>query len=609
MRSVIIYSLWMFGMLVHLQAQTFTASVNKQKVAENEVFEVHFQLEDAQTRDIKYPSFANFRVRGGPNTSTSMQIINGQVSQSVKYSFYLAPTKIGKFQIGVAKAKVNGKTLSTKPITIEVVKAGTKTGRANQAQGNRNNATASQDVMEQIRKNVFLRALVSKSKVYQGEPLTLTYKLYTRVNNMSNPYLTDAPTYKGFWVEELDVNDPPKAEVYKGVQYRTNVVKRVILFPQRPGKLRVEPLKLESNVRVTVQNTRKRRSIFDDFFGQYKDIPYAFGSNPVSIEVKPMPAGKPKDFSGAVGNYKMEVSLDKTSIEAGGSITMKVNISGKGNIKMLSLPKLNFPPDFFVYDPSITDKVSRSAGGLSGSKSFDYLIVPRNPGEYKLPVVSFSFFDPNKGTYVTRTSKEFVISVTGEAQQSTTHVTNIGKEDLELIGEDIRYIKSETTPFSPKDSSFLRSAGFWGLYLTPFLLFGFLVFWKQRQEKLAGDRAGMRSRKAQKLARKRLSVAQPYVQENNPKAFYKEISSAMWEYISDKLNIGRSELSRENVQEQLLSRGVSQEIIQRFTHLLDNCEMALFAPTTVEGGMDSTYQEAMQLIVDIENPLKEAVAV
>lgn len=605
MKSLVIYGLLFIGILGHTQAQKFIASLNKRQVAVGETFQVTFRLEDAQTREIEYPDFKNFQLLGGPNTSQSMQIINGQMSQSVSYSFYLSASNVGKFQIGSAKATVKGKTYSTDPITVTVVKGNPQPNAAQGSGGNQGNI--SKDVMAQIKENVFLRATVSKANVYKGEPLTLTYKLYTRVNNMSNPYLTEAPTYKGFWVEELEVNDPPKTEVYEGLQYRTNIIKRAILFPQQSGKLTVEPLKLESNVRVTVRNPRRRRSIFDDVFGQYQDVPYAFGSNPVVINVKPLPtAGKPADFSGAIGSYALDVTLDKTSTTTGDPITMKIKVSGKGNIKMISLPEPNFPPDFDVYDPNITDQVARSAAGLSGSKSFDYPIVPRNPGEYKLPIVSFSFFDPAKGTYVNQTSEEFLVTVTGEPQQTMAVIGgNINKEDLELIGEDIRFIKNENSGFKTKGSSFLRSAGFWILYILPFALFGGLIAFKNRQEKLAGDVAGTRSRKAQKLAQKRLSLAKTHIDQNDDKGFYDEIARAMWGYISDKLNIGQSELSRENVREKLLSRGVALSIIDRFTQLLDTCEMALFAPSAVAGGMDSTYQEAMQLIVDIENPLKE----
>lgn len=605
MKSIFIGSVLILLGVCQLPAQTFTASVNKTEVGQNEVFEVYFKLENAQTRDITYPSFDNFRVRGGLNTSTSMQIVNGQVTQSTTYSFYLQAPNQGTFTIGAASADVNGKTLSTEPLTIKVVKASASKSSGGKASQGGGDAQVSGDVMEQIRNNVFVRALVSKSTVYRGEPLTLTYKLYTRAQ-MSNPYLTEAPTYKGFWVEELDVKDPPRSEVYKGVEYRTNVIKQVLLFPQQTGELTINPIELETNVRVMVQNqSRRRRSIFDDFFGQYQDVPYTFSSNAVRIESRPLPAGKPADFSGAVGSFNLQLSLDKDSTETGEPVTLKARITGKGNINMISLGELDFPPDFDVYDPTVSDNVRKSAGGLSGAKSFDYLIIPRNPGEYKLPVVSFSYFDPDQGRYITRTSEEFVLTVTGEPQQSSVTYGNISKEDVELIGEDIRYIKPASDAFRNIGYSFVQTPLFWGLFLLPFALFGGMLFWKKRQDKLLGDQAGLRSRKAQKKARQQLAVAKTYMEQQREKDFYDEIVRALWGYVGDKLNIGQSELTRENVREQLLARGVAEDLIARFTQLLDTCEMALFAPTAVEGGMDSVYEEATQLIVDIENPLKE----
>jgi len=601
MRSCIFISLLLISFSLTLRGQNFTASVSKTTLALNDILEVYFRIENGQSRDIQYPSFEGFQIVGGPNASTSMQIVNGQVSQSNTYSFYLQPKSEGTFTIGPATAKINGKTYTTKPIQVKVVKAA---AHAPSESGETANG-ASADIMEEIRKNVFLRTLASKTTVYQGEPITLTYKLYTRAQ-MSNPYLTESPSYKGFWVEELEVNDPPKTEVYNGLDYRTNVIKRVILFPQQSGKLRVEPIELETNVRVMVQSqNRRRRSIFDDFFGQYQDVPYTFASNPLNIEVKPLPAGRPAGFSGAVGDFQLDVSLDKTATETGEPVTMKVKISGAGNFKMLSPPALEFPPDFDVFDPSTDERVARTAAGLKGYISYDYLIVPRNPGEYKLPVVQFSYFDPAKGRYITRSSDEFVLRVTGEARQSSAALTHINKEDIELIGEDIRYLKSDMGSLEDRGSSFVRTPLFWLLYLLPFGLFALLWVVKQRRDKQLQDVAGMRSRKAQKLAKKRLAQALVHKNEQNEQAFYDEIVRAIWGYLADKLNIGQSELLREHIRARLADRGIAPEIIERCMSLLDKCEMALFAPSASEGGMDQTYQEAMQLIVDMEAPLKE----
>lgn len=599
-------------LMIPVRAQKFSAFVDRKRVALNQTFQVSFRLEDAQTQKIEYPSFSDFQILGGPNSSSSVTITNGQFSQSLTYSFYLRPKKKGNLSIGSASVEIEGKKYSTDPIQVEVVDA--PAARQNPS-ANRpgsvpdEEAAASQDIMDQIKENIFVRAIVNKRNVFQGEQLSITYKLYTRTNSLSNVNLSKSPSYKGFWVEELDTgNSQYKPEVYQGRQYNTAVVKRAILFPQRSGELVIEPLELEGVVKVRVRRNRRPQSIFDSFFETYQDIPYEFASPRIKINVKSLPAaGKPANFNGVVGNYKMDVTLDKMETETGDPVTMKINIQGQGNIKKLENPSPEFPPDFDVYDPKITDKVSKAGGVVKGNKSFDYLLIPRNPGEYKLPVINFSYFNPSSARYVSLKSDEFKLQVGGEAQETQTAASAVAsKEDIELIGQDIRHINLEDSSLDEANYSFWASAGFWILFGLPFFIFFFFFWYRRRKQAMDADVKGTRSRQATRMAKKRLSVAANHMSGASEKEFYKEISDAVWGYLGDKLALGQSSLSRRQVAEMLEERGISEELINRLTSLLDNSEMALFAPSSAEGGMQAVYQEAEDIITQLEGQMKAA---
>ncbi|MEO1451524.1 MAG: BatD family protein, partial [Bacteroidota bacterium] len=353
--KLIILSIWMsFLGRGAMQGQTFTAFADRTEVPVGGTIQVSFKLENAQTRDIEYPNFSGFQVLSGPNTSQSMQIVNGAVTQSLTYSFYLSPSKTGTFNIGTAKAKVQGKSYATKPITIKVVAAGS--GGSQGAKGGGANATArNQNIEKELEKSLFLRALVSKRKAYKGEQLTVTYKLYQKVP-ITNASFEQQPQYDGFWTEKVDVaSNTVKNEVYKDVQYQTRILQQDIIFPQKSGKLTIKPMKISCLVRVRNQNRRRPRSIFDSFFEPYSEYEYTFGNQPITINVNDLPSPAPADFNGMVGDFKLDVTVDKTETETGDPITYKVKLSGSGNIKKLPEPQLDFPPDFEVYDPTVSE--------------------------------------------------------------------------------------------------------------------------------------------------------------------------------------------------------------------------------------------------------------
>lgn len=616
MNRFIVYTLFLILGISGVQAQKFVAFANKNQVSVGEVFQVSFRLENAKASNISYPDFNGFDVMGGPNTSQSMQIVNGQVSQSVTYSYYLRPKKVGKITVAPASTTVNGETLTTNSVTIEV---GAGDPNSSSSGSNANPSTAapsnegapSAELMKQIRESVFIRAIPSKTSVYQGEQFSVTYKLYTRAS-LADLSLSSSPAYKDFWVENLDVGQTQyKQEVYNGQNYNTAIIKKVILFPQRSGKLTVDPIELEAQVRVKVQNQRRRKSIFDDFFddpffGSFRDVPFTFSSRSLAINVNPLPIeGRPATFAGIVGNYSLDVSLDLNETETGEPVTMKVIYEGTGNIKTLPEPKLDFPPDFEAWDAKIGDNTSTRGGLVQGRKSFDYLIIPRNPGEYKLPVVELVSFDPDKGRYVRQSSPTFSLTVTGEPQQVSQNIAGLGKEDIELIGEDIRFINTVPGKWDEQEVSFWGSGTFWALCAAPFLLFTLLWYNKQRQEQLASDVAGTRSKKATKIAKKRLEKAHTFLKNQDERSFYNEISQALWGYLGDKFNLDTASLSRDSIRNKLIERNVSEELIARATDVLDTSEMALFAPSSNGTHMTEAYQAAEKLITDLENSIKQ----
>ncbi|RMG61241.1 MAG: protein BatD, partial [Bacteroidetes bacterium] len=420
---------------IGLSAQDFSAFVDKKQVQVGETFQVSFRLSNVQGKTPQFPDFDGFNVRGGPGLSQSTTIVNRQVSQSVTYSFYLQAMSEGSFTIGAATVEAGGQTLRSEPIEVTVSARGSSPAPGNQGgqQAGRNDGPSVED---QLKDNVFVRTLVDKTDVYQGEQVTVTYKFYKRVQTM-NLTAEDPPRYEGFWVEGVDLpRVTSQQEVYQGRQYQTAVIKQDILFPQRSGELTLDPMTLSCVVQVRTQPANPRNP-FERFFNTYQEYNYSFKSPAVRLQVKPLPtAGRPAGFSGMVGTFDLETSLDRTETETGEPITLKVTLSGQGNIKKMPPLDLDFPEDFDVFDPQVSEQTSRQGGRLGGRRSYEYLIVPRNPGDYRLPEIRFSYFDVRKGRYETLTGPEYVINVTGEPQLAPAPLPgNIGQDEVELIGQ------------------------------------------------------------------------------------------------------------------------------------------------------------------------------
>ncbi|MBL1212275.1 MAG: protein BatD [Ignavibacteriae bacterium] len=591
---------WLIGS-VNLSAQEFKASVDKTTVGQNEKFKVYFEFSGGdynKVKNFRAPSFEGLKVLGGPNQSTSMQFINGKMSASVTYSYILASSKIGKFKIEPASIYFEDKVLSSKPITIEVTKAAGKISNGNTTGGISN---------EELAKNVFIRAIPSKTNVYQGEQVTVTYKLYTKLN-ISSPQINKLPANEGFWAEDLETsnNISFNIEMYNGERFRAAEIKRVALFPTKSGKLTVSPFELK--VPVIIKKRRSSRDIFDDFFNDSffgsETIEFVATSNTININVKALPkTNVPATFKGAVGEFDFSATLDKADVELNEAITFTVKVSGKGNIQLISVPEVDLPNGFEKYDPKSSKNISRK-NIVSGNKTVEYLAIARIPGVKEIPPVEFSYFDPSRKRYVTKRSSPFTIDVKKGAGGFENNVSSFSKEDIKLLSEDIRFIKTSNFDLRKKGEFKVIASWFWIFTIAPLLILLVTLGVKKRQDKLTGNIQLSKYRKAEKAARGKLKIAKKAYDAGDKPKFYEETSKAVFGYLEDKLNIQKSEFTQERAISELLNQGIADELVSRVKSISEKCEFARFAPKAENSHAEKNmYDEALSVIIELENSL------
>jgi hypothetical protein len=598
---ILSFFIWQF---VGAQEASFTASVSKNKVAAGEQFQVSFSI-NTNASNFNPPDFNNFIIYSGPNQSSSMQIINGSMSQTISINYILAAKREGKYSIGAASIQVGNKLLNTKPIMIEVTK-----GNAQTQQGGANNNSKSNNgaYPEDVESNIFMRATVSKSKVYQGEQLLVTFKVYTRLNIVDNA-LSKAPSFNGFWSEE--VPNPTRqselhAEVLDGIQYQVAEIKKTILIPQRSGTLTIDPLEMEV---VTRMKSKSRSNNFiDQFFGGgYQDIKLSIASKQIKVEVMPLPEkGRPENFNGAVGQLNIESSIKNNELKTDEGCNLTYTISGKGNLKLLEAFKLKLPADIETYDPKITDKINVSIDGVKGSRTFDYLLIPRYAGNYTIPGLQFSYFDPQKGQYISLPSPEFLMKVAKGAGGDGMSVSRgVEKEDVRQLGNDIRFIKTNIPEFTQKQNALFGSSVFWVLLVIPVILYLVFLIWFRKFKKENADEQGTKKRKANSTAQKQLKLANEFLQKNDYNAFFEEVFKAIYGYIGNKLGLSVAELNKEKIRSQLEAKNIDKAIVNQLLELLETCEFARFAPVKNEEKMKDAYNNSVELISVLENKLNK----
>lgn len=581
-------------------------------VAVGEAFRVEFALNAKPDGDtFKAPSFEGFDVLAGPAISqgSSVQIVNGSMTKSVSYTytFVLLPQAAGNVTIGAAEVKVDGSSYRTRPLPIEIVNEG-EGSRAQQQQGGSNRADDTQaDAQSRIGKDdILLRAVVSRSSVYKNEPLHVAFKLYTRV-----PYVNivpeSAPSFNGFWSQDL--SDPNSArvgrETYAGKVYETRVLYDYLLYPQQVGSLTIDPVDMTVVAQVVVQSRHA-----DPFFGGGREVfnvPRKVQSQRATVQVKALPAGAPASFSGAVGNFTMDTQFPSERIAANSGATVTVKISGTGNLTFVQAPKLPLPTSFEQYNVKTTESINTSAAGISGYRQFEYPFIARAEGTYEVEPVEFSYFDPSRMQYMTLKSKALELEITPDAKGGgdapVVQGRGMSKEEVKLLGQDIRFIKLGSPQLRSVREPFLFSAAYWVLFFGILILFAMVYVALRRQIRESQNVALLRGKRANKVAVQRFRAAKRYMEEQNRHAFYEEMLRALWGYMSDKFNIPVANLTKENVREELHKRGVSSEESQRFTAIITKCDEAQYSPAA-SARMTEVYGEGVDIISRIEAMIK-----
>ena len=581
---------------------TFTASA-PDAVAVGDQFRLSYTVNTQKVKDFRAPSIKGFDVLMGPTRSYSMQSINGNTTESLTFTYILLAQKEGEYPIPGATITANGDQMLSNSVKIKVLpadKAGSSQNGSGQSTGRSSSSGTSIS-----NSDLFITATASKTSVYEQEAILLTYKIYTVVDlrGLDNVKL---PDFKGFHSQEVELPNDRRwgLEHYKGRNYHSTVYRQFVLFPQQSGKLTIDAARFDASVEKMDAIDDPFEAFFNGGAGAIQ-IKKTLMTPKLTIDVKPLPAGKPADFSGGVGEFNISSSINSTKVKTNDAITIKVVISGTGNLKLVSEPEVKFPEDFEVYDPKVDSKFRLTNAGLSGNKVIEYLAIPRNAGTYKIPSIKFSYFDIKSRSYKTLTTEEYTVQVekgAGNATQTIANFTN--KEDLKVLNEDIRFIKQNDVKLSPKGKYFFGSMTYWLFYIIPGLLFVGCFVAYRKQIAANANVAKVRTKKANKVAVKRMKLAGKLLVSNQKDAFYDEVLKALWGYISDKLSIPVSKLSKDNIEEELRKYGVAEELIQEFLNALNSCEFARFAPGDANQAMDKVYTESFEVISKMENSIK-----
>lgn len=523
------------------------------------------------------PNFADFRIMGGPNVSTSVQIVNGSMSSSKSYSLVLLPRKTGAFVIPVVSVQYKGKTYQSNSVKLTVVQQGSQST----PQGSSSNTSEGNDSSADL----YLKAIPSRRTVYLNDQVTVTFKVYFRVS-IRNPDFIKLPETIGFWVEEYEIpqNIPVTQEVVNGVQYNVAEVKKFALFPTKTGDLTLTPMQLAVNV---VERRRRRDpfsafdSFFDDPFG--RTVRKVLASEPITIKVKPLPErGKPANFSGLVGNFNLNVDLDNANVKANEAITYKVRLTGSGNLKSLSDLPVDFPASFEVYNPKIKDDINRSGPRLVATRELEYVLIPRTSGKYRIKPLEISFFDPSTETYKTLRSKEYVVQV-GEGKEVGGIAGNgyLSKSEVKLLGKDIYFIKEENPKLFPLGYKPYTTVWFWALLIVPLMFLGAAYGYRNYHQKMSTNVEFARKRKAFKQAEKRLKGASHFLKQGKFAEFYGEVSRGLIGFVADKTNHPAAGLVRNDVEKLLQDRKVEKPLVEEYLQCLDDADFRRFAPGNV----------------------------
>ena len=593
--------------MLTLYAQTSIQVQAHKVVSVNEQFNVTFVIEGAKPSDFSWEPGPDFELVWGPQQgrSTSVQIINGKRTESSQttYSYILRPLKEGKFTLAQATATVKGDEIYSSPHAIEVVSSGGSSGQSSQPSHSQSSRPQTQqgNISDS---DIFLRLSLNRSNVVVGEPITATIKLYQRVN-ISGFEGVSFPSFNGFWSQEIEApsNIEFQRETYDGQIYNAAVLRKFLLIPQHQGQLKIDPAELVCLVSVRVSSGGN--SIFDGFFDDYRNVRKKVQTSPVTVNVSALPAGAPASFGGGVGEFSISASVSKDSLKTHEAASLILTVSGKGNVSLLEAPKVSFPPDMEVYDTKVTSNMA--PGGMSGTRKYEYPFIPRSHGDFVIEPIKYSYYDVDKKKYVTLETQpiDLVVLKGNEPESSATMVVpGVSQKDVKDLDTDIRYINVKDPLLVSKGHFLVGSGLFWSL--TVLLVASAALLWLllRRMAARRADIAGMKNRKATKMALRRLQLAGTFLKQNLYTAFYEELHKALLGFISDKLTIPAAELSKDRISEVLKEGAVPQEYISTFIGILDACEFARYSPSTGNDTMAAHYAAAADVISAIDSSMK-----
>ncbi len=563
---------------------------------------------NANGGDFGSPSFDGFYRLMGPSTSysSSTQIINGKVTRNAtnSFTFVLQAMDTGSYTIPEATYTIKNDVYRSDPITIEVVAGNNRTSSQSTVSGSSARQNPSTSRTNTSGNEIFIDFIVNKKEVYVGEPILGTAKIYTRVN-LSGISDVKYPSFTGFMKTDLDT--PPLNnlvdENVNGTMYGSGVLQQFLLYPQIAGDLEIEPMSITAMQQQRINAGSGFDSFFDDFFSSYQTVPVAVASDPVTIKVKPLPSNRPADFSGVVGKLEIKSGIDKDTINVNDAITFSITITGNGNLRISGNPKLDLVPDIEQYDPKIVDNIRNGTSGTSGSRTFEFLLIPRYYGDYTIPPVTYSYFSTATGRYEQLTTPEyhFYANKVDEASAGLMVYGGVSKEDVRYVGQDIRFVKNNPGRLKKTDKVLADRGSFYSIYGFALLLFLAILFVRREHVRRNSDITAVKNRKAGKVAAKRLKVASECLAKNEMDRFYEEVLKALWGYLSDKLSIPISSLNRNNIVDILGSKGVDEDKITELNHIIDTCEFARYSPSSSETAASDLYSKTSGFIKYMES--------
>ena len=579
-------------------AQSARAFLSQNPVPLNGQFVLNVEVSGSRDADPALPDLSAFAAYLGSGTSTSMQIVNGRMSTTFTIQYRFQATREGTFEIGPVTVPVDGRDLRTDPLTIEVSSA---PAAGSGGRGGADGGIAPDDL--------FVTATLSAEQAYVNQPVVVEYRIFTRVD-VEGLTVVRQPGTAGFWVEELAVPQRPAEQVVRdGVRYASSVVRRAALFPTSAGPKRLDPLVLEAQVRV--QRRSRGRDPFGDPFGGFfgdslfgRRMPVSVASNALDLDVRPAPPGAPASFSGFVGSLAVSAAVDRTAADTNDALTLRLDISGTGNIRTLPEPRLNLPAAFEVYPPEMREEVEPTADGVRGSRVYEYVIVPREPGRMTIPAVELAHFDVDRGAYAVASSDPITLTVAGDPGPPPALPGARPRAGVDLQRQDIRFIRIAPPSLRAIGSSLFRSAGFWTVVALPLLALAGAVAVRRHQDRLAGDVAWARSRRASRVARRRLARAESLCAPDRHREFHAEVSRAMQGFLGDKLNVAEAGLIHDHIRTALAARGVETTVIDACLHCLERGDRERFAPAEPDtAAMQAVLAEAGRVMTDLDAAL------